>query len=256
MSADLDAAIEAARIAADLLVAAFGGVQQIRHKGEIDLVTEADEAAEAAIVASLRSSFPTDGILAEEGTGGGTDPNRLWIVDPLDGTTNFAHGYPVFCVSIALEVDGIVEVGVVYQPMLRELFTATRGGGAFLDDRRLKVSETDALRQSLLVTGFSYDQALSDQELAVFGRFHRRAQAIRRDGAAALNLAYVAAGRFDGFWEASVRPWDVAAGTLMVTEAGGHLSDFRGGPCDIRGSEFVATNGRIHQQVVTTITPP
>ncbi|MSQ23579.1 MAG: inositol monophosphatase [Chloroflexi bacterium] len=255
-SVELATAIEAAHAAGALLLQALGGRREVRHKGEIDIVTDADEAAEAAIVTLLSGRFPTDGVLAEEGTATGLDRNRLWIIDPLDGTTNFAHGYPIFAVSIALEVAGVVELGVVYQPAMDELFVATRGGGAFLNERPIRVSETEALRSGLLCTGFSYDQTQLDREMEIFGRFARSAQAIRRDGSAALNLSYLAAGRFDGFWERTLRPWDVAAGGLIVAEAGGTLSSFAGEQWDIRAADFVASNGHLHDRMLQAIAGP
>lgn len=252
-SLDLQAAIGAARSAGDLLLQALGRDRHIRHKSQNNLVTDADEAAEVATVAYLQARFPGDSVLAEEGTQGGHDPDRLWIIDPLDGTTNFAHGYPVFSVSIALEVRGTVQLGVVYQPVFKELFWATRGGGAFLNHQPVRVSSTDRLEASLLSTGFSYDRREIEEELDLFGRFVRKAQAVRRDGSAALNLCYVAMGRFDGFWERSLKAWDLAAGALVVIEAGGQLSDYAGGPCDVRGAEILASNGLIHDQLLGTI---
>ncbi|MEA2641091.1 MAG: monophosphatase [Chloroflexota bacterium] len=246
-------AVEAAHAAGELLRAAFGNVQRIRHKGEIDLVTEMDEAAERAVVEMIRRRFPNDSILAEEGTIGGDDPHRLWIVDPLDGTTNFAHGYPCFDVSIALEIDGSVQLGVVYQPILDELFTAISGQGAFLNGAPIHVSTTDRLLQSLLVSGFPYDRAQLHRALEYWERVLPVAQAIRRDGAAAIDLCYVAMGRFDGFWERDLKPWDQAAGSLIVAEAGGTLSSYRGGPFAIRDVEVVATNGRIHAELLAAL---
>ncbi|HEY3118543.1 MAG TPA: inositol monophosphatase family protein [Chloroflexota bacterium] len=247
----LEAAIDAARAAGVLLRAHLGKVQSIRHKGEVNLVTEVDEASEAEIVARLRARFPNDQILAEEGTTGGDDPARRWLVDPLDGTTNYAHGYPVFCVSIALEMNGSPEVGVIYQPVLDELFTAVKGRGAFLNGQPIRVSATSDLVRSLLVTGFPYDRQEARAGLALFGRFVLSAQAVRRDGSAALDLAYIAHGRFDGFWEVSLGPWDVAAGGLLVSEAGGRLSDFDGGP--VHSKQIVASNGLIHEALLATI---
>lgn len=249
--AALDVAVAAARASGEILRARLGRTQRIRHKGEVNLVTEADEASEEAIVRELRAHFPTDSILAEEGTSGGANLARRWLVDPLDGTTNFAHGYPIFCVSIALEVDGITQLGVVYEPVLDELFTAVLGGGAFLNGRPIHVSQTQRLDQSLLSSGFPYDRQQARVALPLFGRFVLRAQAVRRDGAAALDLCYVAMGRFDGFWEAPLQPWDVAAGALLVAEAGGRLSDYRGGP--FRHQEIVASNHHIHDQMLATI---
>ena len=247
---ELTTAIAAAQLSGDGLRQQFGKALNIRHKGEINLVTDADEAAEQAIVAEIRRHFPTDAVLAEEGTLGGSDMHRVWIIDPLDGTTNFAHGYPVFAVSIALEVDGIVQLGVVYQPMRDELFCARRNQGAQLNGETIHVSSTDRLVSSLLCSGFSYARDEIRQALPLWQDILLTAQAVRRDGAAAIDLCFVAAGRFDGFWERSLHPWDVAAGALMVAEAGGALSDYTGGNLDIRGRQIVASNGHIHADLV------
>lgn len=248
-------AAEAARAAGEILRSRFGLGQRIRFKGDRDLVTDADQAAETAIVHIIRKGFPGHRILAEEGSVGGDDPDALWIVDPLDGTTSFAHGYPMFAVSIALEVRGVVEVGVVYQPILDELFTAVRGKGARLNAKRIRVSRTDRLGASLLCSGFPYEQDEIEAALPLFANVVRRARGIRRDGTAALDLCYVAMGRFDGFWERTLRPWDVAAGGLILAEAGGRLSDYVGRPFDIRGGEVAATNGRIHAELLEALNP-
>jgi myo-inositol-1(or 4)-monophosphatase len=250
---ELDLAVRAAQIAGDILLSHFGGSQLVRHKGEIDLVTDADEAAERAIVAEVQRHFPDDQVLAEEGSAGGSDPGRVWIVDPLDGTTNFAHGYPVFAVSIALEVAGIVELGVVYQPVLRELYTAVRGESARCNGAPIHVSGTERLGKSMLCSGFPYAREDIPTALTYWSALIRTAQALRRDGAAAIDLCYVASGQFDGFWERSLQPWDVAAGGLIVAEAGGRLSDYRGGPYDIRAREVVASNGLIHDDMLAVM---
>ncbi len=247
---ELNVAIRAAQTAGKILLSHFGAPQPVRHKGERDLVTDVDEEAEHAIVAEIRRAFPHDRILAEEGTTGGDDPHRLWLIDPLDGTTNYAHGYPVFAVSIALEIDGVVQVGVVSQPVLGELFTAIRGRGAHLNGRPIRVSETGELRSSLLCSGFPYERAEIPRALAAWSALVLRAQAVRRDGAAAIDLCYVAAGRFDGFWERTLKPWDLAAGGLIVAEAGGRLTNYHGARFDIREGEVLATNGRIHDEVL------
>ena len=214
----------------------------------VDLVTEVDQACEALMVETLARERPADAILAEEG--GGRDfaaaPWR-WIIDPLDGTTNFAHGYPRFCVSLGIEREGERHVGVVYDPLLDELYHAVRGAGAFRNDRPIRVSAERELGRSLLATGFAYDRRLSDDNnLEHFGAFLRSARALRRDGSAALDLCYVAAGRFEGFWELKLHAWDVAAGALIVEEAGGTTSDFNGRPLPRSGAEVVASNGHIH----------
>lgn len=243
-----------AREAGAILLDGFGGAHQIHKKGAVDLVTEKDAESEAHITARLRALFPGTGILAEEGGASGTTEGGLWIVDPLDGTTNYAHGFPVFCVSIALERDGVLELGVIHDPTRGELFAARRGGGALLNGRPLRVTERDQLGDSLLATGFPYDIRTSEENnLAEFTRLSRVARAIRRAGAAALDLAYVAAGRFDGFWEEKISPWDIAAGVLLVAEAGGRVTGYRGEALDIRGRRVVATNGRIHDPLLQVL---
>lgn len=245
------------RIAAEagtLLMSRFGQALSVELKGEVDLVTEMDRRSEALIVSRLSQEFPGTAVLAEEGERGQDAGEGLWIVDPLDGTTNYAHGFPVFAVSIAFERAGILELGVVFDPTRGESFAAARGGGARLNGRPLSVSRRDNLGQSLLATGFPYDIRTSDRDnLAEFGLFARRARGIRRAGAAALDLAYVAAGRFDGFWEEKLSPWDVAAGALLVTEAGGTVTGYGGEPPVIRSGRLIASNGQIHPFMVQTL---
>ena len=227
---------------------------EIRHKGEINLVTEVDIACQARIVELIQKQFPDDEIIAEEKFNyyGGTK-NR-WIVDPIDGTTNYAHGYPFFCTSIAYEEAGEVTLGVVYNPIFRELFFARKGGGAYLNGDPIRVSEVRDLKKSLLSTGFPYDIATNPRNnVDYFVRFLFEAQAVRRDGSAALNLCYLAAGRFDGFWELKLNPWDVAAGSLMVREAGGTITSFAGGGYQIYSDEILATNGLIHEHMRTVL---
>jgi myo-inositol-1(or 4)-monophosphatase len=241
-------AIEAALAGGDVLKRHFGGQIQITYKGrDLDLVTTADTESERSIVSLLTQRFPGVGVLAEEGGESPGDAERRFIVDPLDGTTNFAHGYPLFAISIAYEKEGEIRVGVVYDPMREELFVAEKGDGAFMNGRRLCVSEAGDLARGLLVTGFPYD--LKDDisaNLRFFTRFMSEARAIRRDGSAALDLAYVAAGRFDGFWEEKLNPWDMAAGALLVEEAGGRVSDFVGDPFNCYGESIVASNDHLH----------
>ncbi len=225
----------------------YGKKIQISHKGEIDLVTEVDRACEDSILETLRARFPGHDIVTEERLIDQVGSRHVWFVDPLDGTTNYAHGYPFFCSSVGLTVDGVPTAGAVYDPLKEELFTAEKGGGAYLNGRKLKVSATTELLRSMLVTGFPYD--LRDDlatKLRLFNRFMGEARAIRRDGAAALDLCYLAAGRVDGFWEERLQPWDMMAGILMVTEAGGTASRFDGSPLGLRADEIVASNGVLH----------
>lgn len=225
----------------------YGKEFAIEHKGAIDLVTEVDRACETAILEVLRSYFPTHDVVTEETVLERTGSRFLWFVDPLDGTTNFAHGYPFFCSSVALAVDGRVAAGAVYDPLKDELFTAERGSGAHLNGRRLRVSQAADLLRALLVTGFPYDLRDNlDEKLQLFNRFMGEARAIRRDGAAALDLSYVAAGRVDGFWEEKLQTWDMMAGILFVEEAGGRATRFDGTPLALRPDELVAAGPGLH----------
>ncbi|HEY8486306.1 MAG TPA: inositol monophosphatase family protein [Limnochordales bacterium] len=228
----------------------------LTFKGPVDLVTEGDRRSEEQIVAALRARFPEDAVLAEErGAVGGASPYR-WLIDPLDGTTNYAHGFPVFAVSVAVERDGQVLAGAVYEPVADRLYVAGRGHGAHRNGRRLRVSSVGELELSLLATGFAYNLRQSDEtNLDHFANFSRRAQGIRRLGAAALDLCWVAEGWFDGFWEYRLHPWDVAAGMLVVEEAGGRVSDFWGQPLRLDGPtvDIVASNGRIHEAMLQVL---
>ncbi len=237
--------------AGKLLRERLDDLHTVQYKGEIDLVTEVDRLSEALIVERIRRRFPEHGILAEESpaVAGGSDCR--WIIDPLDGTTNYAHGFPFFCVSVALEVEGEIRLGAVYNPMLAELFVAEKGAGATLNGRRIAVSATAHLSRALLATGFPYDlRENRDNNLAYYRAMAKHAQAIRRAGAAALDLAYVAAGRFDGFWELRLMPWDMAAGTLLVAEAGGMVTDLAGEPHQLRSPHILASNGLIHREMI------
>lgn len=247
----LDTAIEAAHAAGRLQRARFGASFAISHKAEKDLVTEVDTASEEIIVGIIRESFPEHGILAEEGRYAESSSPWRWIIDPIDGTTNFAHGYPWFSVSIGLELDGKMVAGVICNPVSGHLFTAVRGAGAFLNGRRIKVSSRAPLSASLLATGFPYDCATSEENnFGNFVRFQRKARAIRRAGCASLDLAWVAAGGLDGFWELKLKPWDVAAGVLMIEEAGGRVTTFDGSEYTVSNHRILASNGLIHEEMV------
>ncbi len=249
----LDVAVEVAREAGSVLLAEFDRPQKIGYKGEVDLVTEADRRSEQAIVTRLRSHFPKHAIVAEEGgrsdaTAGGT-LRYCWYVDPLDGTTNFAHGYPCFAVSIGLAEDDDPLVGVVYNPINGELFTAARGEGAFLNHKKIQVSSVERLGTSLLATGFPSIKRVQNPNIHYYWEFTLRSHGVRRDGSAALDLAALACGRFDGFWEFGLKPWDTAAGVLLVREAGGIATDFAGRPYKLGGPELLASNRRIHAEM-------
>ncbi len=220
-------------------------------EGSIDIVTDADRASEELILDAIRREFPDHDILAEETTTTNTGSPWLWIVDPLDGTINFAHGFPAFCISIALMEHGRLLAGMVFDPLRKDAFFAARGSGAFLNDQPLHVSRADRMDRSLVATGFPYDRAISaENNLAEFCNVVTRVQGMRRAGSAALDLAYVAAGRLDGFWELKLNPWDMAAGMLLVEEAGGRVSDRTGASTDVYTKSIVATNGRIHEVLV------
>jgi myo-inositol-1(or 4)-monophosphatase len=246
----LEAAKAAAHEAGGLLRENLDKRGEIMFKGTVDLVTHFDRKSQEMIFRRLSAAFPGHGFLAEEGLSLPGTSDCRWIIDPIDGTTNFAHTFPVFCVSIALEQKGVVAVGVIYDPMRDELFEAVRGRGAFLNGARVRVSEIPELGKALLATGFPYDVRTSSfNNVREFNAFIVRAQAIRRCGSAALDLCYVACGRFDGFWELKLKPWDVAAGALIVEEAGGRVSDFEGRTFDPFNQRALASNGRIHEEM-------
>lgn len=250
----LETAIEAAHGAGELQRRSLWREHDIRYKGEVDLVTEVDQACEELIVATIRRAFPDHDLLAEEGTREIGCSRYRWVIDPLDGTTNYAHGFPWFCVSIALEIDGEVRLGVVYQPVLDELFTAVRGEGAFLNGRRLRVSGRQPLKQCLVATGFPYDRTPDNENnFANFFTFQFAARAVRRAGSAALDLAYVAAGRLDGYWELKLKPWDVAAGQLLVREAGGVVTNHAGAPYSIYDHRILAATPQVHGEMVALL---
>jgi myo-inositol-1(or 4)-monophosphatase len=240
-----------AREAGALLMSYFDRHIKIEYKGDADLVTAADRAAEKLIVERLQTRWPQHGIVGEEGTRRDTGADYRWFVDPLDGTTNFAHGYPVFCVSIALaRKDDQLEAGVLYDPTRNELFAAGRGQGATLDGKPLHVSKTACLAESILGTGFPSHKRHQSPNIHLYHQLTLRSHGVRRAGSAALDLANVAAGRYDGFWEFNLNPWDTAAGVLIVQEAGGAVTRFDGTPFRLDSSEIVATNGLIHEEVL------
>jgi myo-inositol-1(or 4)-monophosphatase len=250
METYLKTAIEIAREAGGLLLQHFRQPLEISYKRRSDLVTEADRKSEALIVERLRSHFPDHAIVAEEGGGQKTGSDYCWYVDPLDGTTNFAHGFPVFCVSLGLAYRGEVVAGVVYDPTREELFTAERGAGAYLNSQRLRVSNTGDLAECLLATGFPAFATNHELNVEFYFRFTQLTHGIRRAGSAALDLCCVAAGRFDGFWELKLNPWDKAAGTLLVSEAGGLVSSISGQPFNLLADDIFASNGLVHDQML------
>jgi myo-inositol-1(or 4)-monophosphatase len=252
MSEDyLKAAVEIAREAGAILREEFDRPLQISYKGDVDLVTQADKRSEAAIVKRVTEYFPEHAIAAEEGSGheSASHSEYRWHVDPLDGTTNFAHGYPCFCVSIGLAHRDTVIAGVVFNPYYNELFAAARGEGATLNGKRIQVSKVATLSTSLLCTGFPVHKRLANPNIHYYWDFTLRSHGVRRDGSAALDLACVAAGRFDGFWEFGLQKWDTAAGVLLVEEAGGKVSDFSGQPYRLGGPVILATNRTIHEEM-------
>jgi myo-inositol-1(or 4)-monophosphatase len=250
MNQYLDRAIEIAREAGALLREGFNRPKQISYKGEVDLVTESDKRSEALVVARLRKHFPDHGIVAEEGGGAQAVARYCWHVDPLDGTTNFAHGYPCFAVSIGLAENGQPIVGAVFNPVYDELFAAARGEGAYLNGERIRVSQVEKLATSLVATGFPTHQRKKSANINYYWQFTLRSHGVRRDGAAALDLCAVACGRFDAFWEFGLKSWDTTAGIVIVEEAGGRITDLEGQPYSLGGPSILATNGRVHQEVL------
>lgn len=262
-------ALSAAELASVLALAQrlareAGAIQRARYEtrleigtksAPVDLVTEVDRACEEHLLGALARLRPQDAVLAEEGGGrGDATAAWRWVIDPLDGTVNYAHGYPRFCVSIGVEHEGARSVGVVYDPLLDELFHAVRGGGAFRNGRPIAPTMETEIGRGLFSTGFAYDvHTSSDDNLARFAAFVKSARAVRRDGSAALDLCYVACGRFDGYWESKLKPWDVSAGALVLEEAGGRTSDLAGAPMPADGSEIVASNGRLHDAMLVLL---
>jgi myo-inositol-1(or 4)-monophosphatase len=251
----LTTAVEAVVRAGDMMMASAGSALRVDKKGAIDLVTEVDLAVERMFRSLVAERFPDHAILAEELGGSRSIPEGpCWVFDPIDGTTNFAHGLPIFCSSVALEVGGVAQIAAVYDPNRRELFTAERGGGAFLNGQPMRVSSAAEMIDAMLVTGFPYDvhQRL-DEIVGLFREFVGRARDVRRLGSAAVDLCYVAAGRMDGFWERGLNPWDIAGGALLVEEAGGRVSLFSGAPFSSRSGEVVASNGLLHEAMLDVI---
>ncbi len=254
MTSALQVAIESARSAGQIQKEHVHKISKIDYKGDINPVTEVDLMCEQEIISRIHKQFPDHEILAEE-SGQSQERNTWrWVIDPLDGTVNYAHGYPCYCVSIALEQAGQVELGVIYNPNLDELFVAERGKGATLNGETIRVSSTETLIRSLLVTGFAYNVAETEHNnLDHFENFAMECQAVRRPGSAAMDLAYVACGRFDGFWELNLHPWDYGAGWLLVTEAGGQVSRFDGEPFSMGDREILATNKIVHQPMIDVL---
>lgn len=248
---------EAALTGGAILKELYGKQHRVTHKGTIDLVTEADVAAEKAIISHLQKACPEIGFMAEEST---TLPATMptaptWIIDPLDGTTNFAHHFPWFATSIGYSEGGRIKAGVIYHPLLDELFFAAQGSGAWLNNDRIKVSQTASLQQSLLATGFPYNiQETIHEVMHLLATILPQTQGVRRAGAAALDMAYVACGRLDGFWEINLKPWDTAAGIILIQEAGGRASDFRGNTCNLLDQQIVVSNSRLHRQLTDLLT--
>jgi myo-inositol-1(or 4)-monophosphatase len=246
LTSELEVALSAARRAGEVLRAGFGAEHAITYKGEVDLVTEIDEEAEGVIREILLEAFPAYGVLAEEGGALVGEDDARWIVDPLDGTTNYAHRLPIFAVSIGLERSGSVVLGVVHDPIGEETFAAEQGRGATLNGEPIKVSDTDELIRALIATGFPYDRSKMPEALDLFGRFAAITRGMRRLGSTALDLCYVAAGRLDGYYERGIWAWDIAAGALILEEAGGKVTNYRGGALDIEDRQIVASNGALH----------
>jgi len=250
MPSYLDTSVEIAREAGGLLSKYFERRVAFELKGEHDLVTEADRASEKLVVERLRSHFPSHSIVAEEGGGHTGSSEFCWYVDPLDGTTNFAHGFPMYNVTMALEQAGELVAGVIFDPEHNEMFTAERGSGAYLNNRRIRVSKVARLEDTLVATGFPSRKRHLNVNIHFYYQLAMRTQGVRRAGSSALDLAYVASGRLDGFWEFGLNPWDMAAGILLINEAGGKCSDMKGGPVNLRGPHLLADNGLFHDEIL------
>jgi myo-inositol-1(or 4)-monophosphatase len=252
----LATAVEAVVRSGEIQIAKFGSNLQVTKKGDIDLVTEIDLEVERMFRALIAERFPSHDVLAEELGETPTGANHRWVFDPLDGTTNYAHGIPIFCSTVALEIDGVPVVGAVYDPNRRELFTAERGVGAWLNGEPIRVSSPESLIDSVLVTGFPYDirepQRMKDV-IGLFTAFLAQARAVRRLGSAAIDLCWVAAGRMEGFWEQALKPWDVMGGALIVQEAGGRVTGLDGAPWNAHRGNVLASNGHVHDEMLAIV---
>jgi myo-inositol-1(or 4)-monophosphatase len=252
-NSSLEAAVEIVQEAGKILREEMDRPLSIAYKGDFDLVTQADRRSEALIVSRLQKCFPGHAVVAEEGTGKDTASEYRWHVDPLDGTTNFAHRYPCFCVSMALTYKKELQLGVIYNPVSNELFTAARGEGAFLNGKKIHCSKIDALKNSLLCTGFPNHNREANPNFHFYWDFTLRSHGVRRDGSAALDLAFVAMGRFESFWEFGLNPWDTAAGVILVEEAGGKITDMQGQPYTLGGPSILASNSLIHSEMLKVV---
>jgi myo-inositol-1(or 4)-monophosphatase len=250
MPSYLETSVEIAREAGALLSKYFERRVTFELKGEHDLVTEADRASEQLVIERLSAHFPSHSIVAEEGGGHTGSSEYCWYVDPLDGTTNFAHGFPMYNITMALEQSGELIAGVIFDPEHNEMFTAERGSGAYLNNRRIRVSKVNRLENTLVATGFPSKKRHENVNIHFYYQLAMLTHGVRRAGSAALDLAYVASGRLDGFWEFGLNPWDMAAGILLIREAGGKCSDMQDGPVKLRGPHLLADNGLVHQQIV------
>lgn len=250
-----EVAVRAAKEAGEYAMAHIGKIKEIsRKEGLNNLVTDVDKKCEEIIIGHINKEFPSHSILAEESGDYQRDDRVKWVIDPLDGTTNYAHGLPSFCESIGIIIDGSIKTGVVYDPARDELFTAKEGEGSFLNGNRIRVSDRDSIAESMVATGFAYSMDGKIANMDYFSKMIQDAQAVRRVGSAAIDLCYVACGRFDGFWELGLYPWDTAAGQLIVEEAGGTVTTLDRGPYDIFKKEILATNGRIHDEMINVLT--
>lgn len=254
MNPALQLAVEAALQAGKIQRERSDRIGKVTYKGEIDLVTEVDLLCEKEIIRRIKKQFPDHDILAEESGGAQGSADYRWIIDPLDGTVNYSHGFPSYCVSIGLEKEGEPELGVIYSPCLDELFIAEKGKGANLNSKPIAVSTVDSIKKSLLITGFAYDVSRAENDnLDHFRNFVKESQAVRRTGSAALDMCYMAMGRAEGFWELNLRPWDVAAARLIITEAGGKVTRFDGSRFRLEDREILATNGKVHQAMIDVL---